>query len=50
MKKLFVLTTAAFLFSGIAFAHGGGKKCSKKECKKEASNKSYCKKKSDKKC
>jgi hypothetical protein len=37
MKKLLVLATAAFLFSGVAFAHGGdGKKCAKsKECGKE---------------
>lgn len=49
MKKLFMLATAAFLISGVAFAHdGGGKKC-KKECKKEASGKSCCKKSSDKK-
>lgn len=49
MKKLFMLATAAFLISGIAFANGGGKKCSKKECKKEANGKSCCKKSSDKK-
>ena len=37
MKKLLVLATAAFLFRGVAFAHGGdGKKCAKsKECGKE---------------
>ncbi|MBI2730425.1 MAG: hypothetical protein HYX40_06700 [Sphingobacteriales bacterium] len=48
MKKLFMLAAAAFLISGVAFANGGGKKC-KKECKKEASGKSCCKKSSDKK-
>ncbi|MGE5108718.1 MAG: hypothetical protein ACM3H8_14335 [Sphingobacteriales bacterium] len=46
MKKLFMLATVALLFSGVAFAHGG-KKCGKKECKKEG--KSCCKKSSDKK-
>ena len=37
MKKLFVLATAAFLVTGIAFAHeGDGKKCAKgKECCKD---------------
>lgn len=53
MKKLFMLATAAFLVSGVAFAHGGdGKKCSKKDCKKEAKadGKSCCKKGNGKKC
>ncbi len=49
MKKIFVLATAAFLFTGVAFAHGGdGKKCGKgeKECCKKASKdgKDCCKK------
>lgn len=46
MKKLFVLATAAFLVTGVSFAHGGDKKkdtktekaCCKgggKECKKD---------------
>ncbi len=36
MKKVLVLATAAFLFSGVAFASGDGKKCAKsKECGKE---------------
>ncbi len=49
MKKIMILATAAFLFSGVAFAHGdkgkskektkktctkGGKCCSKGESKK----------------
>jgi hypothetical protein len=33
MKKLLVLATAAFLFTGVAFAGGDGKKCAKsKDC------------------
>ncbi len=34
MKKILMLATAAFLFTGVAFAHGGDKKkCAKgKEC------------------
>jgi len=42
MKKVFLLATAAFLFTGFAFAHeGDGKKCAKgkdccsKDCKKD---------------
>lgn len=36
MKKVFMLATAAFLFTGIAFASGGdGKKCTK-DCKDKA--------------
>ena len=36
MKKVLVLATAAFLFTGVAFAGGDGKKCAKsKECGKE---------------
>lgn len=36
MKKVLVLATAAFLFTGVAFAGGDGKKCGKsKECGKE---------------
>lgn len=50
MKKLFVLATAAFLVTGMAFAHDGdGKKCAKaKDCCKD---KKECKdmKKDDKK-
>jgi len=42
MKKVFMLATAAFLFTGIAFANGGdGKKCSKDCCK---GGKECCKK------
>lgn len=46
MKKIFVLAIAAFLVSGSAFAHGGGKKCGKTKdcCKKEAKGKDCCKK------
>lgn len=48
MKKLIVLATAAFLFSGIGFAQDGGKekkKCEGKECsKKEMKGKDCCKK------
>ena len=45
MKKLLTLATAAFLFTGAAFAHEG-KKCAKgKECcKKETAKKDCCKK------
>ncbi len=46
MKKFFMLATAAFLISGVSFAHDGkkcrkGKKCSKKEagCCKHKDNK-----------
>ncbi len=36
MKKVLVLATAAFLFTGVAFAGGDGKKCGKsKDCAKE---------------
>jgi hypothetical protein len=36
MKKVLVLATAAFLFTGVAFAGGDGKKCAKsKDCGKE---------------
>ncbi len=36
MKKVLVLATAAFLFTGVAFAGGDGKKCGKsKDCGKE---------------
>ena len=34
MKKVFLLATAAFLVTGFAFAHEGGKKGGK-ECKKD---------------
>lgn len=38
MKKVLVLATAAFLYTGVAFAGGDGKKCAKSKdcCKKEA--------------
>jgi len=40
MKKVFLFATAAFLFSGVAFAGGDGKKCAKsKECGKEMAGK-----------
>jgi len=44
MKKLLVLATAAFLFAGVAFAHGDDKNCGKdgKEkscCSKDAKGK-----------
>ncbi|MFZ2783580.1 MAG: hypothetical protein WAZ36_04215 [Sediminibacterium sp.] len=51
MKKLLVFATAAFLFSGVAFAHGGdGKKCAKsKECgMKEGKDMKDCKMKGGK--
>ncbi len=36
MKKVFLFATAAFLMTGVAFAHGDGKKCAKgKECAKD---------------
>ena len=35
MKKILILTTAAFLFTGITFAHDGGKKKNKKSCCKK---------------
>ncbi len=49
MKKVFLLATAAFLFTGVAFAHGGdGKKCAKgKECCKDMKE---CKDKDMKDC
>ncbi len=45
MKKLFLLATAAFLVTGVSFAHPGkGKKCAKgKKCCKK-STKACCKK------
>ncbi|MCU0322533.1 MAG: hypothetical protein MUE72_08965 [Chitinophagaceae bacterium] len=47
MKKLLMVATAAFLFTGVAFAFNGGgkKKCAKgKECcKTEAKGKEVCK-------
>lgn len=53
MKKVFILAIAAFLVSGSAFAHGGGKKCGKSKdcCKKEAKakGKACCKKEEAKK-
>lgn len=45
MKKIFTLATAAFLFSGVAFAHEG-KSC----CKKEGEKKECCKKSTEKSC
>ncbi len=48
MKKVFLFATAAFLFSGVAFAGGDGKKCAKsKECGKDM--KDCCKKETAKK-
>jgi hypothetical protein len=35
MKKLLILSTAAFLFSGVAFAHNGGDKDKGKKEKKK---------------
>ena len=51
MKKLFVLATAAFLVTGMAFAHDGdGKKCAKaKDCCKDKKECSKDMKKDDKK-
>lgn len=47
MKKLLMLATAAFLFTGVAFAQDGAKK----EEKKCAKGKECCKKdKKDKEC
>lgn len=40
MKKILMLATAAFLVSGVAFAHGDDKKCAKgKECCKKGDKK-----------
>jgi hypothetical protein len=39
MKKLLVLATAAFLFTGVAFAHGDDKNCGK-----DGKDKSCCSK------
>ncbi len=49
MKKLFMLATAAFLFTGAAFAHDG-KECEKGKgcCKKEGTAKKECCKKGEK--
>jgi hypothetical protein len=46
MKKIFMLATATFLFTGAAFAQEGGKKCAKgKECcQKGSKDKEACKK------
>lgn len=48
MKKILVLATAAFLFTGVAFAQtkdGDQKKAAGKECcKKDAKGKESCKK------
>lgn len=53
MKKVFLFASAAFLFSGVAFANGDGKKCAKsKECGKEMAGKDMkdcCKKETAKK-
>ncbi|CAN5281819.1 hypothetical protein BH09BAC2_BH09BAC2_02700 [soil metagenome] len=43
MKKFFILATAAFLVSGVSFAHDGGKGKGKKACCKKGG--SCCKKK-----
>ena len=50
MKKIFLFATAAFLFSGVAFASGDGKKCGKstKDCSSKDS-KDCCKKETAKK-
>jgi hypothetical protein len=51
MKKLLVLATAAFLVSGVAFAHGDDnkKKCAKgKECCKKDGKEKSCHKKDGK--
>lgn len=48
MKKVLMLATAAFLVSGVAFAHGDDnkKKCAKgKECCKKDSKEKSCHKK-----
>jgi hypothetical protein len=56
MKKLLVLATAAFLFAGVAFAHGDDKKCGKDGkdktcCSKDAKTKKEdCKDDSKKSC
>ncbi len=44
MKKILTLATAAFLFTGVAFAHGDDKKCSKgdKCCKKGDKKEAKC--------
>lgn len=50
MKKLFLLATAAFLFTGFAFSNqgGDGKKCAKvKECCKDSKDKKDCKDRKD---
>jgi hypothetical protein len=40
MKKILMLATAAFLVTGVAFAHGDDKKCAKgKECCKKGDKK-----------
>ncbi|MEP7163470.1 MAG: hypothetical protein ABI741_02190 [Ferruginibacter sp.] len=48
MKKVFLLATAAFLFTGVSFADGGkkGKKCAKGKSCCSKSSKSCCKDKS----
>lgn len=50
MKKLFVLATAGLMFTGVAFAHEGGKgkkkKCAKGKtcCSKDVKAKAACSK------
>ena len=47
MKKVFLLATAALLFTGVSFADGGkhkGKKCGKGKSCCSKSSKSCCKK------
>ena len=47
MKKVFLLATAAFLFTGITFADGGKKKkCAKGKSCCHGTSKSCCKDKS----
>ena len=60
MKKLFLFAISATLFTGVALAHGDGKKCAKgKECAKDGKEmkcdmkgkdmKDCCKKEAEKK-
>jgi hypothetical protein len=50
MKKIFLLATAAFLFTGVSFAHNGGDKKQMKDCCKDSKTcKKECCKKDDKK-
>ena len=42
MKKLLMLATAAFLISGVAFAHGGDKGKNKEKAKKTCTKGGKC--------